>query len=109
MAVEAMEKMVKRKIEFMNLLHDSLDAGQKLEMYVHTVHKGKEALRAVPFPTEPEVIASITTAIMNSPLPIEYKSEMAQSIHTKHTCNTSTRNTSTSSSDRGVGVTPVKP
>ena len=75
--------MVKRKIEYMNLLHDSLDAGQKLEMYELTVHKWKEALRAVPFSTEPEVFVSIITAIMNAPLPIEYKNEMAQCIHTK--------------------------
>ena len=83
MAVEAMERMVKRRIEYMNLLHDNLDEDQLLKMYEHTVNKWKESLRAVPYSTEPEVFAPLLAEIMASPLPSDLKEYLAQCIHSK--------------------------
>ena len=83
MAVEAMERMVQRKIEYIHLLHDSLDERQKVEMYEQTAIKWKEALRAVPYSTEPEVFAPLLGMIMTAPLPDDYKKDLAQCIHSK--------------------------
>ena len=83
MAVEAMVRMVKRRIEYMNLLHDSLDDRQKQEMYAITVNKWKESFWAVPYSTEPEVFAPLVADIMESPLPSDLKADLAKCIHSK--------------------------
>ena len=105
MATEAMERRVKRRIEYMNLLHDNLDEDQLLKMYEHTVNKWKESLRTVPYSTEPEVFAPILAEIMASPLPSDLKEDLAQCIHSK----TQTADPPLLVVDPGFGATPSAP
>ena len=74
----------------MDVIHDCLDEGQKLEMYELTVNKWKESLRVAPDSTEPEVFASLLAEIMASTLPSNLKEDLAQCIYSKtHAVNPS--------------------
>ena len=85
-AVATISRLVRSRTEYMDLMAPSLEGSDLQDMYKKTATTWKQALWAIPYGVDVDVINPIVSQIMESPLPGDLKHDLAKCIHSKVEC-----------------------
>ena len=85
-AVASILRLVRSRTEYMDLIAPSLEGSDLKDMYQKAATTWKQALWAIPYGVEVDVINPIVSQIMESSLPGDLKNDLAKCIHSKVEC-----------------------
>ena len=85
-AVASISRLVCNRTEYMDLIAPSLEGSDLKDMYQKAARTWKQALWAIPYGVEVDVINPIVSQIMESSLPGDLKNDLAKCIHSQIEC-----------------------
>ena len=82
-AVATISRLVRSRTEYMALMAPGLESEDLNDMYQKIAKALKQALWAIPYGVDVDIINPIVSQIMESPLPGDLKNDLAKCIHSK--------------------------